>query len=184
VCSESASQVIAATKTWVEQAVIGLRLCPFAAEVQLHDRIRYFVSEQTSSDGLLEDLARELHALRAADPLSCETTLLIHPGVLTDFGQYNEFLDESDALLASLGLEGELQIASFHPDYQFAGTDVQDIENYTNRSPYPMLHLLREASITRAVASFPGIDHVGEDNIQTMRRLGHEGWRRLWTGKN
>ena len=178
---ESASQVIAATKTWLEKVVIGLRLCPFAAEVHLHDRIRYFVSEQSSSDGLLEDLARELHALLAADPLNCETTLLIHPAVLTDFAQYNEFLNEGDALLTSLGLEGELQIASFHPAYQFAGTDVQDIENYTNRSPYPMLHLLREASITRALAGFPDIDRVGAENIQTMRRLGPEGWRRLWT---
>jgi hypothetical protein len=182
--NESASQVIAATRTWLEKAVIGLRLCPFAADVHLHDRVRYFVSERRSGAALLEELAGELHALLAADPLVCETTLLIHPAVLTDFGEYNDFLEQSDALLTSLGLDGELQIASFHPAYQFAGTDVQDIENYTNRSPYPMLHLLRETSVTRAVADFPGIDQIGAGNIQTMRRLGHEGWRRLWTEKD
>ena len=177
---ESAEQVIAATKAWLEGAVIGLHLCPFAAAAHLNDRLRYCVSEQRSSAGLLEELSHELRALLGADPLTCETTLLIHPQVLTDFRQYNEFLSECDAVLAQLGFEGEVQIASFHPSYQFAGTGAQDIENYTNRSPYPMLHLLREASVARAVASFPGVDEIGRKNIQTLRRLGHEGWRRLW----
>jgi uncharacterized protein len=173
-------QVIAATRRWLERAVIGLQLCPFAAAPHLNDRVRYCVSAQRSGAGLLEELSVELHTLQDADPLKCETTLLIHPQVLTDFNEYNEFLDACDAAIAELGFEGELQVASFHPRYQFAGTGAQDIENYTNRSPYPMLHLLREASVTRAVANFPHLDRIGTSNKETLRRLGHEGWRQLW----
>ena len=175
-----ADQVIAATRKWLERAVIGLQLCPFAVAAHLNDRVRYCVSAQRSGVGLLEDLSDELRALQDADPLKCETTLLIHPHVLTDFREYNEFLDACDAAVAELGLEGELQVTSFHPHYQFAGTDAQDIENYTHRSPYPMLHLLREASVTRAVANFPHIDRIGVTNKETLRRLGHAGWRQLW----
>ena len=173
-------QVIAATRKWLERAVIGLQLCPFAAVPHLHDRVRYSVSAQRSGVGLLEDLSHELSALQDADPLKCETTLLIHPHVLTDFLEYNDFLDACDAAVAELGFEGELQVASFHPQYQFAGTDAHDIENYSNRSPYPMLHLLREESVARAVANFPHIDRIGTMNKETLRRLGHEGWRQLW----
>jgi hypothetical protein len=175
-----AEQVIAATKAWLEKAVIGLQLCPFAASPYLNDRVHYCVSTQRSSTGLLDELSHELQALQDADPLECETTLLIHPQTLTDFDEYNDFLDECDAAIDALDLEGELQVASFHPLYRFAGTGAQDIENYTNRSPYPMLHLLREASIARAVTSFPGIEDVGSKNIETLRRLGHAGWQRLW----
>lgn len=161
--------------------MIGLQLCPFAAGPFLNDRVRFRVSEQRSIVGLVEDLSSELQALQQADPLQCETTLLIHPQVLSeDFLDYNDFLDECDAAVAMLGLEGEMQVASFHPLYQFADTDAQDISNFTNRSPYPMLHLLRETSVARAVASFPDIDAIGSRNIETLRRLGHEGWRRLW----
>lgn len=177
---ESAEQVIVATRTWLQEAVIGLQLCPFAAAAHLNNRVRYRVSTQRSSVGLLEELAEELQALREADPLDCETTLLIHPQVLTDFLDYNDFLAECDTTVTELGFEGELQVASFHPFYRFAGAGEQDIENYTNRSPYPMLHLLREASVAQAVASFPGIDDIGSRNMDTLRRLGHEGWRRLW----
>jgi hypothetical protein len=176
----SAEQVIAATRKWLERAVIGQQLCPFAAGPYLSDRVRFCVSEQRSIVGLREDLCRELEALREADPLQCETTLLVHPQVLTEFLDHNDFLDECDAALSELGLEGELQVASFHPNYQFAGTAAQDITNFTNRSPYPMLHLLREASVARAVTSFPEIDDIGSRNMETLRRLGHEGWRRLW----
>lgn len=179
-CIERTDQVIAATKKWLEEAVIGLQLCPFAAGPHLNDRVRYCVSAQRSGVGLLEELSTELQALQDADPLKCETTLLIHPQVLTDFLDYNDFLDECDAAVVELGFEGELQVASFHPLYQFAGTRADDIENYTNRSPYPMLHLLREVSVARAAASFPDIDGIGARNIETLRRLGHEGWRRLW----
>jgi hypothetical protein len=172
--------VIAATRAWLERCVIGQRLCPFAAQPFFNDRVRYCVSDERSSAGLLEDLARELRALDAADPEQLETTLLIHPQVLSNFLDYNDFLSECDAAIGTLGLEGTLQVASFHPKYQFAGTHADDITNYTNRSPYPMLHLLREASIARAVTSFPGVHDIGIRNIETLRRLGHEGWRRLW----
>lgn len=176
----SDEQAIAATRAWLERAVIGLQLCPFAAGPHLTHRIRFCVSSQRSGVGLLEELERELQALHAADPLECETTLLIHPQAFTKFLDYNDFLDECDALVAGLGLEGELQVASFHPQYQFADTAQDDITNFTNRSPYPMLHLLREASVARAVANFPGIDQIGPNNMETLRRLGHAGWQRLW----
>ena len=177
---ESAEQVIAATRTWLEKAVIGLQLCPFASGPYLNDRVRYCVSEKGSGDGLLDDLACELQALQASDPLQCETTLLIHPLAFTQFSDYNEFLGDCEDAVRRLGFEGELQVASFHPSYQFAAAGADDIENYSNRSPYPMLHLLREVSITRAVASFPGVNDIGTRNMQTLQRLGHEGWRRLW----
>jgi hypothetical protein len=175
-----ADRVIAATRSWIERAVIGQRLCPFASQPFFNERVRYCVSDQRSNEGLLEDLTRELRALDAADPEQLETTLLIHPRILTDFLDYNDFLSECDSAIEALGLEGTLQVASFHPGYRFAGTHAEDITNYSNRSPYPMLHLLREASIARAVTSFPGVHDIGIRNIETLRRLGHEGWRRLW----
>jgi hypothetical protein len=178
--AQSDEQVIAATRTWLERAVIGQQLCPFAAGPYRTGRVRVCISAQLSTAGLLDELRRELLMLRDADPLQCETTLLVHPRVLTEFLDYNDFLDECDAAIAELGLEGELQVASFHPKYRFAGTSEQDITNFTNRSPYPMLHLLREASVARAVEDFPGIDEIGPRNMETLRRLGHEGWRRLW----
>jgi len=174
--------IIAATRLWLERSVIGLNLCPFAESVYRADRVRFRVSEQRSASALLDDLRSELRELQAADPLRCETTLLIHPWVLTDFIEYNDFLDVCEATIVELGLEGELQVASFHPRYQFAGTQSEDIENYTNRSPYPMLHLLREASIERAVAAVPDTAEIYRRNIRTLRDLGHAGWRRLWGG--
>jgi hypothetical protein len=174
---ESADKVIAATRRWLRHAVIGLGLCPFAAAPFVREQIRYRVSEQRSTNGLLEELAQELLALNAADPLLCETSLLIHPHVLNDFGEYNQFLDEAEGTLVALGLGGELQIASFHPDYRFAGTAPNDLENYSNRSPYPMLHLLREASVTRAVSTYPDVSEIGQRNIATLRALGEAGWR-------
>ena len=164
----------------MERCVIGLNLCPFAESVYRGDRVRFRVSEQRSASALLDDLRAELHELHAADALRCETTLLIHPWVLTDFIEYNEFLDVCDATVDELGLEGELQIASFHPQYQFAETQPEDIENYTNRSPFPMLHLLREASIERALAAMPDASEIYRKNIRTLRSLGHAGWQRLW----
>ena len=176
--SESADRVIAATRNWVEKAVIGLRLCPFAASPYLRGLIRYRVSEQESPEGLAEELTEELNFLAAADPLHCETSLLIHPRVLGDFLDYNQFLDQADAAVAALGLEGKLQIASFHPAYQFAGSGSNDVENGSNRSPYPMLHLLRESSV-RATATFPGVDEIGNRNMATLRELGAAGLRKL-----
>lgn len=160
--------------------MIGLNLCPFAESVYRGGRVRLRVSEQRSAPGLLEELRTELTELHAADPLRCETTLLIHPWVLTDFIEYNDFLDVCEAAIVDLDLEGELQVASFHPQYQFAGTQPADIENYTNRSPYPTLHILREASIERAIAALADTDEIYRRNIRTLRDLGHAGWQRLW----
>ncbi len=174
-------EIIAATRRWLERSVIGLNLCPFAESVYRGNRVRFQVSEQRSADALLGELRSELTGLQAADPLICETTLLIHPWVLADFIEYNDFLDVCEAAIAELGLEGELQIASFHPRYQFAGTQSEDIENYTNRSPYPMLHLLREAGVERAIAAVPDTDEIYRRNIRTLRGLGHAGWARLWS---
>lgn len=177
--AETDEEILAATRHWLEKAVIGLDLCPFAKAVYVKDQIRYVVSRAESPDALLADLTAELQALVAADPQEIDTTLVIHPHVLKDFLEYNEFLGVADAAVAELDLEGVLQIASFHPRYQFAGSDPDDIANATNRSPYPMLHLLREASVDRAVAAFPEAAEIYERNIATLRRLGHEGWRRL-----
>ena len=174
-----AEEVVAATRTWLEKAVIGLNLCPFAKPVHLHDRIRYFVSAARSPMRLLEDLMAELRVLDAADPEQCETTLLVHPHVLADFLDYNDFLAQADDAVAELGLQGVIQVASFHPRYQFEDAGPDDIENYTNRSPYPMLHLLRESSVERAVTTYPDTRAIYRNNIETLRRLGHEGWRRL-----
>ena len=177
--AQTAEQVVAATRHWLEKAVIGLQLCPFAAIPFAREQIRYCVSEHRTTSGLRLELTRELERLHLADQQLCETTLLIHPYVLTDFADYNQFLDDADAAIAALELEGELQIASFHPDYRFAGTAPSDVQNFSNRSPYPMLHLLREASVSRAVATYPAIDDIGERNSATLRELGHDGWLEL-----
>ena len=173
-------EVVRATRSWIERAVIGLDLCPFARPVYTGDLIRYAVSVAESPETLLADLLGELRVLVAADPAEIETTLLIHPEVFADFLDYNDFLAVAEAAVEELGLTGVLQVASFHPRYQFAGTAPDDVENYTNRSPYPTLHLLREASVERAVASFPeDTARIYERNIETLRRLGTAGWSRL-----
>jgi len=179
----TAEEITAATRHWVEIAVIGLDLCPFARAVHAGGLIRYAVSAATTPELLLADLLCELQDLNAADPAEVETTLLIHPWVLNDFLDYNGFLDVADAAVADLGLEGTLQVASFHPQYQFAGSAPDDVENYTNRSPYPILHLLREASVERAVAAFPDTAQIYEKNVVTLRLLGHAGWNRLGLGR-
>jgi hypothetical protein len=173
----SSEHVINATQEWLDKAVIGLNLCPFAKAVQVKRQIRYVVSQATSEEALLADLLHELQFLHQADPSEVETTLLIHPGVLTDFLDYNDFLEIADAAVGELDLEGELQVASFHPDYQFADSGPDDIENYSNRAPYPTLHLLRESSIEEAVAAFPDAADIYERNMETLRKLGIEGWK-------
>jgi hypothetical protein len=175
-------EIIAKTRHWLEAAVIGLNLCPFAKPVYTKELIRYAVSQAGTPEALLEELIGELQSLVETDPSVTETTLLIHPEVLTDFLDYNDFVGVAEAAVEDLGLSGVLQIASFHPRYQFAGTEPDDIENYTNRSPYPMLHLLREASVERAVQSVPDTAEIYERNIATLRRLGLVGWRRLGLG--
>jgi hypothetical protein len=171
--------VIAQTQAWVNRAVVGLNLCPFARAVQVKNQIRYVVSRATDADDLLTLLCDELQWLAEADPAQAETTLIVHPQVLNDFADYNDFLDAAEAAVDQLGLEGVLQVASFHPQYQFAGTDADDITNATNRSPYPTLHLLREESIDRAVAAFPQAEAIYENNIQTLEKLGPAGWQAL-----
>ena len=178
--SNTIDQVVGATRRWLERAVIGLGLCPFAAGVHAAGQIRFAVSEQRCPAGLIGDLRAELLRLHAAEAMRCETTLLIHPYALQDFIEFNEFLGDCDQAIADLGVGGHVQIASFHPQYQFAGSRPEDIENYTNRSPYPTLHLLREASVERAVAARADPAGIYRQNIATMRALGQDGWRRLW----
>jgi uncharacterized protein len=168
------------TQAWLDKAVIGLNLCPFAKAVQAKGQIRWVLSDATEPEALLETLMRELQFLANADAQAVETTLLVHPQVLQDFMDFNAFLGVADAVLDELGLQGELQIASFHPQYQFADTGPDDIGNYTNRAPHPTLHLLREDSIERAVASHPDTAGIYERNIQTLHDLGLAGWRRLF----
>ena len=176
-------EIIAATRAWLERAVIGLNLCPFAKAVHAKNQIRYVVSAAQTPEDLLAEFVAELRLLQAADPTLVDTTLLIHPRVLDDFLDFNDFMELAEGAIAGEELEGEIQVASFHPHYQFAGTQPEDIENYSNRSPYPTLHLLREASIARAVAAIPDAREIFERNIETLRRLGHKGWRRLGVGR-
>lgn len=176
----SQTAVIQSTRSWLERAVIGLNLCPFARAPYLKVQVHFAVSEATANDALIDDLVDEIQALMAADPAERETSLLILSRGLSDFADFNDFLSVADALLETLELDGILQIASFHPDYQFADTAPDDIENYTNRSPYPVLHLLRESSITRAVDTMDDTDAIYRANINTLQRLGLAGWQALW----
>lgn len=176
-----AAHALRETRAWVERAVIGLNLCPFAKAVQVRQLVRYICSEARDTAALIGALRAELQLLADAPIDEVETTLLIHPWVLGDFIDYNDFLDVADALLRELGLEGTLQLASFHPQYRFAGTQADDIHNATNRSPYPTLHLLREASIERAVAAFPDAEAIYATNMRTLRDLGPKGWSALQT---
>jgi hypothetical protein len=177
---EDPTAIIATTRTWLERAVIGLNLCPFAKSVHVKGQIRYVVTQVTAVDALRAALEHELALLAAADPEMTDTTLLIHPRVLRDFFDYNDFLEDAEHAVRRLGLDGVLQVASFHPDYVFADSTPDDMANFTNRSPYPMLHLLREASIDRAVAAFPDASAIYERNIDTLRELGLKGWQALW----
>lgn len=171
--------VIDETRRWVEQAVIGLNLCPFAKAVQVKNQVRYVVSDAIDAEGVLTDLESELMLIAEAAPEDIDTTLLILPDALHDFYEFNDFEDYSDRLLKRMRLVGDLQVATFHPDFQFADTDPDDIENCTNRSPYPILHILREDSIDRAVEAFADASEIYEKNIATMKRLGWDGWRKL-----
>ncbi|CAG4917293.1 DUF1415 domain-containing protein [Paraburkholderia saeva] len=176
--AETRESILSATRHWLTRAVIGLNLCPFAKSVHVKGQIRYTISEATNMEGVLVDLEAELQTLADTDPADIDTTLLIIPDALGDFLEYNDCLFFADRMLKQMRLEGELQIASFHPQYQFEGAGPDDIENYTNRAPYPVLHLLREASIERAVDAFPDAADIYERNQETMQRLGLEGWRK------
>ena len=170
------------TRRWLERAVIGLNLCPFAKSVHVKGQVHYAVTAATDAAGLRQALASELQDLAALDPQVRDTTLLIAPDAFTDFLDFNDFLAEADDALAELDLEGTLQIAPFHPRFQFAGTAEDDITNSTNRAPYPTLHLIREASIDRAVQSFPEAEAIFEVNMATLEKLGPAGWAALEVG--
>lgn len=179
-----ASQVVMEdTRVWLERAVIGLNLCPFAKGVHVKGQIHYAVSSAQTPEDLLQDLVFELKAILALDAAVRDTTLLIAPECLADFLDFNDFLAQADQALVDLALDGVLQIASLHPQFQFAGTAVDDITNFTNRSPYPTLHVLREDSIDRAVQAFPEAESIYEKNMETMERLGADGWAALAVGR-
>jgi len=175
----SSRLVLAETRAWVERVVIGLNLCPFAKAPQVKSQVRYVLSEARGPEALLAALVDELQLLAETPAEQIETTLLIHPHALADFADYNDFLGLAESAVAELDLEGVIQVASFHPQYQFAGSTPDDLGNATNRSPYPTLHLLREDSVERAVAAFPEAAAIFEANIKTMERLGESGWARL-----
>lgn len=177
------SEPEATTRAWLERVVIGLNLCPFAKAVSLKHQIRFVVSSAENPETLRDELLSELRHLARAEPEQLDTTLLIHPFTLHDFLDYNDFLDDADAAVEELGLSGELQVASFHPQYCFEGSEPDDIANYTNRSPYPMLHLLREASVSRALESVPDPARIFEANVERLRALGHDGLRRVASGQ-
>ena len=174
--------VVADTVAWLERAVIGLNLCPFAKSVHVKGQVHYAVSHAATPEALLLDLMNELKDLVVLDAKGRDTTLLIAPWCLQDFMDFNDFLDLADQALADLALDGVLQIASLHPHYQFADTQSDDVTNFTNRSPYPTLHLLREDSIDRAVDAFPNPESIFETNMRTMQTLGVSGWQALQVG--
>ena len=172
-------QALAETRAWLERAVIGLNLCPFAKAPHAKGQIRIVCSRAADAEGLLAELQAELEALVEADPARIETTLLVHPLLLADFDAFNDFLDPAEALLEAMELAGVVQLASFHPRFRFEGTQADDLSNATNRSPYPTLHLLREASVERAVEAFPDPASIFEANIATLDALGVQGWDAL-----
>ena len=171
-----AALAIAETRAWVRRAVIGLNLCPFARAVDVKDQIRYVFSDATDAETLLATLVVELQRLADTDPELVDTTMVIHPRVFADFEDFNDFLELADVAVEDLDLDGVLQVASFHPQFQFADTEPDDITNATNRSPYPTLHLLREESVDRAVAAFPEAEAIFERNMATLEKLGPQGW--------
>ena len=171
--------VLAATRHWLEKAVIGLNLCPFAKAVYVKNQVRLVVSKARHADDLLEELDKELDLLAATSADEIDTTLLIYPTLFDDFLDFNDFLEIAEGVVGEHGLEGVIQLASFHPQFQFEGTEPDDIGNYTNRAPFAILHLLREQSVERAVEIFPEAESIFEQNIQTLKKLGHAGWKAL-----
>lgn len=166
--------IICQVQRWLEEVVIGLNLCPFAARPTKAGQVRFVVTEASDEEALLQDLQSELERLESTKPAELETTLLIIPHMLGDFMDYNFYLNWVDQLIARRGWEGEFQVATFHPEYQFEGTDAQDAENLTNRSPYPILHLLREQSLENMLARYPDSDEIPDNNIRRMNRLSED----------
>ncbi len=176
--------VVSDIRRWIERAVIGLNLCPFAKSVYIKNQVRIVVSHARHLDAFLDDLDRELQYLQDTPSEQVDTTLLVHPTLFPDFLDFNDLLDVVDDVIEEHGLEGEIQVAPFHPRFQFEGTEPQDPDNLTNQAPYPILHLLREASVERATQSGDSAETIVERNIETVRRLGTEGWKRLLSGPN
>ena len=172
-------EVLNPTRLWLEKAVIGLNLCPFAKAVYVKNQVRLVVSQARHADDLLEELDRELDLLVNTPADEIDTTLLIHPTLFEDFLDFNDFLEVAEGVLDEHELEGVVQLASFHPKFQFDGTEPDDISNYTNRAPFATLHLLREESLDRAVQVFPEAETIFEENIRTLEKLGHSGWQAL-----
>ena len=172
-------EVLNQTRYWLEKAVIGLNLCPFAKAVYVKNQVRLVVSHARHADDLLEELDRELDLLVATPASEIDTTLLIHPTLFEDFLDFNDFLEVAEGVVDEHELDGVVQLASFHPQFQFDGTEPDDIGNYTNRAPFAMLHLLREESVERAVEAFPEAESIFEQNIATLEKLGPEGWKAL-----
>jgi len=172
-------EVLDKTRLWLEKAVIGLNLCPFAKAVYVKNQVRLVVSHARHADDLLEELDRELDLLAATPAEEVDTTLLIHPTLFEDFLDFNDFLEIAEGVVDEHGLEGVVQLASFHPRFQFEGTEPEDMGNYTNRAPFAILHLLREESVERAVEAFPEAEAIFEQNIQVLEKLGHTGWKAL-----
>lgn len=173
------AQIIALTRSWVEHAVVGLNLCPFANSVMRKNQVDFCVSHARDAQALLQDLLGCVESLLAASAEAVDTLLLVHPWALTDFMEFNDFVGDAEALIEEAGLDGVLQVASFHPDYQFAGVPADDPTNRTNRSPFPTLHLLREESLDKAIEAMPDTDAIVEHNLDTLRRLGNDGWLTL-----
>ena len=173
-------QVLEQTREWLEKAVIGLNLCPFAKAVYVKNQVRLVVSKARHADDLLEELDRELDLLVATPAEEIDTTLLIHPTLFEDFLDFNDFLEIAEGVVDEHALEGVVQLASFHPQFQFEGTEPDDIGNFTNRAPFAMLHLLREESVERAVEAYPDAEAIFDRNIETMNRLGLKGWQALF----
>ena len=171
--------VLNQTRHWLEKAVIGLNLCPFAKAVYVKKQVRLVVSQARHADDLLEELDSELDRLVKTPAAELDTTLLIHPTLFEDFLDFNDFMEIAEGVLDEHELEGVVQLASFHPKFQFDGTEADDIGNYTNRAPFATIHLLREESIERAVASFPRAEAIFEENIRTLEKLGYSGWQAL-----
>lgn len=180
----SDEQVVSDVRRWIERAVIGLNLCPFAKSVYIKNQVRIVVSRARHLDAFLDDLDRELQFLKDTAAEEVDTTLLVHPTLFPDFLDFNDLLDVVDDVIEEHGLEGEIQVAPFHPRFQFEGTEPQDPDNLTNQAPYPILHLLREASVERATQSGDSAETIVERNIETVRRLGTEGWKRLLSGQD
>ena len=169
------SSPLDATREWVQSVVVGWTLCPFAARVLAEGRVRFALSGAREPESLLVDLDRELARLLGTPVAELDTTILVHPAVLGDFTAYNDFLGLAEDLLRERGCDGVVQLASFHPDYRFADIPPDDPANWTNRSPYPMLHLLREQSVTDALSAYRGDPaSIPAANVERMRREGAE----------